>query len=116
MSKTVIPSDVQQERRMNNPGQNEKFVGSRQGGSNEHHMTKSASQHPQNPEYFKRQTDRKNADRFGMKGRSDESAREKWEKENREVVQKYAQRPHLGDPKRAQWEKENANIIKKYSE
>jgi hypothetical protein len=67
MSETYIPSDKMQEKRMNNPGKNEVFVGSRQGGPMEHAMTKQASIKHENPEYFKRQTDRKNADRYGMK-------------------------------------------------
>jgi len=69
MSKTVIPSDKMQEKRMNNPGKNEKFVGSRAGGPAEHAMTKNASIKHQNPEYFKRQSDRKNHDQgpFQMK-------------------------------------------------
>jgi hypothetical protein len=62
MSQTVIPSDMRQEKRMNNPGKNEKFVGNRQGGPVEHKMTKNASIKHQNPEYFKRQSDRKNHD------------------------------------------------------
>lgn len=67
MSKTIIPSDKKQENRMNNPGKNNIFVGSRQGGSMEHSRTKQASIKHNNPEYFKRQTDRKNADNYSMK-------------------------------------------------
>lgn len=63
MSKTIIPSDKNQERRMANPGKNEVFVGSRQGGKSEHIATKEASIKHHNPEYFKRQSDRKNYDR-----------------------------------------------------
>ena len=64
MSKTVIPSDKQQERRMNNPGKNEKFVGSREGGPSENKMTQKASINHENPEFFKRQSDRKKNDQF----------------------------------------------------
>lgn len=67
MSKTIIPSDASQEKRMNNPGKNNIFVGSRQGGPKEHSRTKEASIKHHNPEYFKRQTDRKNSDNFSMK-------------------------------------------------
>ncbi len=62
MSQTVIPSDKRQEKRMANPGKNEKFVGSREGGPREHAMTKNASIKHENPEYFKRQADRKSHD------------------------------------------------------
>lgn len=57
--KTIIPSDARQEKRMHNPGKNNIFVGSRQGGPAEASRTKQASIKHQNPEYFKRQTDRK---------------------------------------------------------
>ena len=49
-----------QEKRMNNPGKNEKFVGSRSGRPTEAKMTKNASMKHANPEFFKRQSDRKN--------------------------------------------------------
>jgi len=62
MTKTIIPSDQRQEKRMANPGKNEIFVGSREGGPMEHSRTKQASIKHQNPEFFKRQTDRKHAD------------------------------------------------------
>lgn len=62
MSKTIIPSDKQQEKRMNNPGKNNIFVGSRQGGSMEASRAKTASIKHENPEYFKRQSDRKMID------------------------------------------------------
>jgi len=44
---------------MANPGKNNIFVGSRQGGPMEQSRTKQASIKHENPEYFKRQTDRK---------------------------------------------------------
>jgi hypothetical protein len=47
---------------MGNPGKNNIFVGSRQGGPMEASRTKQSSIKNQNPEYFKRQTDRKNQD------------------------------------------------------
>lgn len=47
---------------MGNPGKNNVFVGSRQGGSMEQSRTKQESIKHQNPEYFKRQSDRKHAD------------------------------------------------------
>ena len=62
MTKTIIPSDKRQEQRMGNPGKNNIFVGSRQGGQMEASRTKQASIKHQNPEYFKRQSDRKNMD------------------------------------------------------
>lgn len=62
MTKTIIPSDMRQEKRMANPGKNNVFVGSRQGGPAEASRTKQASIKHQNPEYFKRQADRKNSD------------------------------------------------------
>jgi len=58
MSTTVIPQSSKQ----NHPGANQKYVNSRQGGAQEANMTKNASIKHQNPEYFKRQADRKNAD------------------------------------------------------
>lgn len=62
MSVTIIPSDKRQEHRMNNPGKNQIYVGSRQGGHAEAARTKQASIKHQNPEYFKRQSDRKHQD------------------------------------------------------
>jgi len=47
---------------MGNPGKNNIFVGSRSAGPMEQSRTKQASIKHQNPEYFKRQTDRKNSD------------------------------------------------------
>lgn len=64
MSKTVIPSSKIPGTGIVNPGKNEKFVGSRKGGPTEQAMTKSASIKHQNPEFFKRQSDRKNNDQF----------------------------------------------------
>lgn len=66
MSKTIIPSDMRQEKRMNNPGKNEIFVGSRSGGKAEHIATKEASIKHANPAYFKRQSDQKKADQLGF--------------------------------------------------
>lgn len=60
MTKTIIPSDMRQEKRMHNPGKNNIFVGSRQGGPAEQSRTKQESIKHQNPEYFKRQSDKKN--------------------------------------------------------
>jgi hypothetical protein len=62
MSETVIPSSA----RSPKPATNMRFVNSRQGGSSEHGMTKNASMKHENPQFFKRQADRKNADAFGM--------------------------------------------------
>lgn len=56
MSQTIIPQSSKQK----HPGANEKFVGSRSGGPTEQSRTKLASNKHQNPEYFKRQTDRGN--------------------------------------------------------
>jgi len=47
---------------MGNPGKNNIFVGSRSGGKAEESRTKQASIKHQNPEFFKRQSDRKNFD------------------------------------------------------
>lgn len=47
---------------MANPGKNNVFVGSRQGGPMEESRTKQASMKHENPEFFKRQSDRKHAD------------------------------------------------------
>lgn len=58
MSETVIPSSARQHKQQNGV----KFVNSRQGGPSEHSMTKNASIKHENPEYFKRQSDRKNSD------------------------------------------------------
>lgn len=67
MSKTIITSIPSQEKRMHKSPQNIKFVGSRQGGLTDANMTKMASIKHKNPDYFKRQTDRKTADRYGMR-------------------------------------------------
>jgi hypothetical protein len=69
MSETVIPSSARGMKDQNGV----KFVNSRQGGESEHKMTKNASIKHENPEYFKRQADRKNADSFGMKKMKDSS-------------------------------------------
>jgi hypothetical protein len=47
---------------MENPGKNNIFVGSRSGGPMEQSRTKQTSMKHENPEYFKRQADRKNSD------------------------------------------------------
>jgi hypothetical protein len=62
MTKNIIPSDKAQEKRMGNPGKNNEFVGSRQGGPLEHSRTKMESNKHHNPEFFKRQSDKKNMD------------------------------------------------------
>lgn len=64
--KNIIPSDKAQEKRMGNPGKNNIFVGSREGGPAEHSRTKQQSMKHSNPEFFKRQSDRKNADQTGF--------------------------------------------------
>lgn len=58
MSKTIIPSGGN----VKNPGKNQVYVNSRSGGPSEDVRTKQASIKHQNPEYFKRQADRKNYD------------------------------------------------------
>lgn len=65
MSKTIIPSDKAQEKRMANPGKNNVFVSSRGGGPAEAKMTKNASVKHHNPEFFKRQTDRASNENVG---------------------------------------------------
>ena len=62
MSETVIPSSARNPK----PAKNMKFVNSRSGSTSEHKMTKNASIKHENPEFFKRQSDRKNADQFGF--------------------------------------------------
>lgn len=57
--KTIIPSSANPKPR---PANNMKFVNSRAGGPAEHKLTNKMSGKHQNPEYFKRQTDRKNSD------------------------------------------------------
>lgn len=58
MSETIIP----QSSRQKHPGENQKYVNSRQGGPMENSRTKNASIKHHNPEYFKRQADRKYMD------------------------------------------------------
>jgi hypothetical protein len=60
MSKTVIPSSGN----VKHPGKNQKYVNSRGGEKAESSMTKKASMKHANPEFFKRQSDRKNSDQF----------------------------------------------------
>ena len=62
MSETVIPSSG----RVKQPGANQKYVGSRAGGAAEQSLTKQASIKHQNPEYFKRQSDRKKDSNEGV--------------------------------------------------
>lgn len=59
--KTIIPSSGH----VKHPGKNEVFVGSRKGGPMEASRTKQASIKHANPEYFKRQADKKNSDQSG---------------------------------------------------
>lgn len=66
MTNNIIPSDKRQEKRMSNPGKNNQFVGSREGGPMEHSRTKQQSIKHANPEYFKRQSDRKKIDQNGF--------------------------------------------------
>lgn len=63
--KTIIPASD----KVKHPGKNQVYVTSRQGGQKEASRTKQASIKHQNPEYFKRQSDRKNKDQdnFQMK-------------------------------------------------
>jgi hypothetical protein len=61
MSKTVIPHSGKP---VKNPGKNQEYVNSRSGGPKENLMTKNASIKHENPEYFKRQADRKHMDQF----------------------------------------------------
>ena len=65
MSQTVIPSNPSQEKRMHPTPKGQTFVGSRQGGPQEAARTKQASIKHQNPEYFKRQTDRSSNEGVG---------------------------------------------------
>jgi hypothetical protein len=58
MSQTIIAQSSKQK----HPGENQKYVNSRQGGPMEASRTKTASAKHANPEYFKRQSDRKNRD------------------------------------------------------
>jgi hypothetical protein len=60
MSKTVIPSSG----KVKQPGKNEQFVKSGKGSAKEQQMTKVASAKHANPEFFKRQSDRKKNDQF----------------------------------------------------
>jgi hypothetical protein len=61
MSKTVIPHSGKP---VKNPGKNQEYVNSRSGGPKENVMTKKASIKHENPEYFKKQSDRKHSDQF----------------------------------------------------
>lgn len=58
------------------PAKNQTMVGSRQAGPKEQMMTKNASIKHENPEFFKRQTDRKNADNIGMSHKAREFPRD----------------------------------------
>ena len=64
--KTIIPSSA---KKIIQPGANQKYVNSRSGGTAEQRNTKRASIKHENPEYFKRQTDRKHADMAMTHGR-----------------------------------------------
>jgi hypothetical protein len=66
MSETIIPASNRTSKK--HPGENQKYVGSRAGGPEEAKMSKNASIKHENPEYFKRQSDRKHADAMGPKG------------------------------------------------
>ncbi len=57
--KTIISSSAKPKPKAAN---NMQFVGSRQGSPSEHKLTNKMSMKHQNPEYFKRQQDRKNSD------------------------------------------------------
>ena len=61
MSQTIIPQSSKQY----NPGKNQKYVNSRQGGPMEQSRSKQASIKHHNPEYFKRQSDRKKDEGYG---------------------------------------------------
>jgi hypothetical protein len=67
MSETVIPTS--NPKRIVKPGGGQKYVNSRSGGPTENRMTKQASIKHNNPEYFKRQSDRKNADQTGFQNK-----------------------------------------------
>lgn len=56
---------MRQEKRMHNPGKNNHFVNSRQGGPMEHSRTKQESIKHNNPEFFKRQQDRASNENVG---------------------------------------------------
>jgi hypothetical protein len=58
MSQTIIPQSSNQK----HPAENQKYVSSRAGAPEEQSRTKQASIKHKNPEYFKRQSDRKNMD------------------------------------------------------
>ena len=60
MSETIIPASNRTSKK--HAGENQKYVGSRQGEKFEAPMTKNASIKHHNPEYFKRQSDRKTKD------------------------------------------------------
>ena len=61
MTKTIIPSSA---KKIVQPGKNQQYVNSRQGGRAEQELTKRQSIKHENPKYFKAQSDRKNADSF----------------------------------------------------
>jgi hypothetical protein len=63
-SETIIPSS--KPGNIKNPGANQKYVNSRQGGPSEQRQTKLKSIKHENPEFFKRQSDRKKMDQTGF--------------------------------------------------
>jgi len=62
MSKTIISQSSKQ----HHPGENQKYVNSRAGGPSEASRTKQQSMKHANPEFFKRQSDRKKMDQTGF--------------------------------------------------
>lgn len=98
---------MRQEKRMGNPGKNNIFVGSRSGGPMEQSRTKQASIKHQNPEYFKRQTDRKHHD----------ASLGKLEKYNAEEHKGMKMAMHANEmEKKAEHSKHRDNLIKGYSD
>lgn len=92
--KTVIASSSISGKKQ--PGGNQQYVNSRKGGPTEASRTKQASIKHQNPEYFKRQTDRKSVDGGPGSGpqnggSSGMSAKEQYYKNNPPVKQKSRQ-------------------------
>lgn len=75
MKKIDSTTVITQSSKQNHPAQNQKYVNSRQGGPAEHARTKTASIKHANPEYFKRQADKKHSDSFSKKKDEDIPAR-----------------------------------------
>lgn len=63
--KTIIASGAISAKKQ--PGKNQVIVNSRGGGPAEHSRTKQQSMKHANPDFFKRQSDRKNSDNFKAK-------------------------------------------------